>query len=263
MGNSDIEFSLPSPPLRRYITHYWLSRNNQDPYCAILPDGTIDLVFNIDEWGSISRVYGAVTQKIDYSLNLRSHYLGINFKPGQSRHFLAAAANEFTNYYEAADKALALSFHGIEDALSQGNVFQILDTALLQYLRRREPVTSRIDELLNALEASQGQLPLSECAALYGKSARQLQRDFANAIGVSVKLYAQIIRFHSASRAMFKGAQNLADLAASLGYSDQSHMNRDFRRFTELSPAAFSSSRAAFLQDRYFHFLETIEQQKI
>lgn len=86
---------------------------------------------------------------------------------------------------------------------------------------------------------------------------------FANAIGVSVKLYAQIIRFHSASRAMFKGAQNLADLAASLGYSDQSHMNRDFRRFTELSPAAFSSSRAAFLQDRYFHFLETIEQQKI
>lgn len=262
MGNSDIEFSLPAPPLRWYITHYWLSCNNQDPYCGILPDGTIDLVFNIDEWGSICRVYGAVTQKIDYSLNLHSHYLGINFKPGQSRHFLTAAANEFTNNYEAAGKALALSFDGIEDSLSRGNVFQSLDTVLMQYLRRRQPMATSIDKLLNALEASQGQLPLNDCAALYGKSTRPLQRDFANAIGVSVKLYAQIIRFHFAFRAMFKGVQNLADLAASLGYSDQSHMNRDFRRFTELSPVAFSSSRAAFLQDRYFHFLETIEQQK-
>lgn len=262
MGNSDIEFSLPAPPLRWYITHYWLSCNNQDPYCGILPDGTIDLVFNIDEWGSICRVYGAVTQKIDYSLNLHSHYLGINFKPGQSRHFLTAAANEFTNNYEAAGKALALSFDGIEDSLSRGNVFQSLDTVLMQYLRRRQPMATSIDKLLNALEASQGQLPLNDCAALYGKSTRPLQRDFANAIGVSVKLYAQIIRFHFAFRAMFKGVQNLADLAASLGYSDQSHMNRTSAVLRSYHQSLFLQVALLFYKIATFIFLRQLNSRK-
>ncbi len=256
MDNNDIVFSLPSPRLRRYITHYWLSRNNQDLHCPILPDGTIDVVFNIGASGSINRVYGAVTHKIDYPLELGSHYLGINFRPAQSRHFLAVSVDELTNYYEAAEETLVLPFNGVEEALNSGNIFHTLDLILESHLRSKPPLISSIDKLIQALEVSRGNLSLAECAHLYGKSSRQLQRDFIQAVGISVKLYAQIIRFHFASRAILKGGQQLADLAASLGYSDQSHMNRDFRRFTQLAPLAFSASDAALIQDRYFRFLD-------
>ncbi len=256
MDNNDIVFSLPALSLRPYITHYWLSRNNHDSHCPILPDGTIDVVFNIRMSGSINRVYGAVTHTIDYPLDLGSRYLGINFKPGQSRHFLTAAANEFTDYYEAAEETMALSFNGVEETLCGGNIFRKLDVLLESHLQQKPPSTSPIDRLIKALEVHKGQLSLAECAHLYGKSIRQLQRDFIQAVGISVKLYAQIIRFHFASKELLKGHHNLAGLAASLGYTDQSHMNRDFRRFTELSPLAFSASDAAFIQDRYFRFLD-------
>jgi AraC-like DNA-binding protein len=43
--------------------------------------------------------------------------------------------------------------------------------------------------------------------------------------------------------AAMEGARSLADVAASAGYCDQAHLNREFRRFTATSPGDYLRRR--------------------
>jgi transcriptional regulator GlxA family with amidase domain len=71
-------------------------------------------------------------------------------------------------------------------------------------------------------------------------SLRQMERRFQAQVGMTPRLFANIVRF----RAVFDKLNghdrpDWVSLANNAGYFDQSHMNRDFRRFLGLSPTAY------------------------
>jgi AraC-like DNA-binding protein len=70
-------------------------------------------------------------------------------------------------------------------------------------------------------------------------SRRQLERDFARWIGTSPAHLAQVARVQAVSRKARSGA-SLADIAADVGFADQSHMSRVVRRLTGLTPRCFA-----------------------
>src|SRR5262249_19763083 len=73
-------------------------------------------------------------------------------------------------------------------------------------------------------------------------SARQLERQFDDATGVSPKTLARTIRFESIrSRLMFEPNANLTDLAYEFGYADQAHFIHDFKAFTNKMPSEFAA----------------------
>jgi AraC family transcriptional regulator len=51
--------------------------------------------------------------------------------------------------------------------------------------------------------------------------------------------YVQQLRISHASELLIKGELPLADVACESGFSDQSHMNRIFKRYTNITPGAF------------------------
>lgn len=67
---------------------------------------------------------------------------------------------------------------------------------------------------------------------------RQLERDFGRWIGTSPRHLAQVARVQQVSRHAQRG-WSLAQIAAEVGFADQSHMTRVVRQLTGLTPQRF------------------------
>ena len=81
-------------------------------------------------------------------------------------------------------------------------------------------------------------------AARHGLSVRALQRLFRRFVGVGPKWVLQRYRLHDAIGAIDTDPGVMADLAglaASRGWADQSHFNRDFAAAVGVSPHAYAA----------------------
>jgi AraC-like DNA-binding protein len=107
------------------------------------------------------------------------------------------------------------------------------------------------------LYREKGQFRVSELAEYCNISARQLQRQFQDVIGVSPKTLARTIRFEEIrSRLMFSPETSLTDLAYEFGYTDQAHFIRDFKEFAGKTPGEFALDMQAL--QTIFHDRENV-----
>lgn len=239
----------PHRALSSFVSHYWLGLANTDPTYAILPDGCVDLVFEITSSGWRGWAYGTTTRPTEIALTFGSHYLGVRFKPGQSRHFIDACGAELANAREDLDTLVSLPGHLIRSCVLTGAVFDELDRLLLGLLCRCSPRASYVDHVVHQIRAARGNVRIEEIAARVGKSRRQVERSFLETVGMTSKLYASIVRLeHAADLIRAQTQLALADVAVAAGYADQSHMTRDFVRLARTSPARLRQGDVAFLQ---------------
>ena len=89
--------------------------------------------------------------------------------------------------------------------------------------------------------------PIADIAAAVGVSHGHLDREFTRIVGLSPRRLARLLRVERLLQAIdIDGDVPWADLAATHGWADQSHMIRDFRRHTGSSPSAYLAARRAF-----------------
>jgi len=92
-----------------------------------------------------------------------------------------------------------------------------------------------------ALQTAHGTLPVSQVAAAAHATVRTLERRFKQAAGYSVKDVSGLMRFEQVRNHLWHNpAANLAGLAQELGYADQAHLSREFKRYSGTTPAAFT-----------------------
>ncbi|WP_199271833.1 helix-turn-helix domain-containing protein [Pseudoduganella flava] len=113
---------------------------------------------------------------------------------------------------------------------------------LAAYLLSAQP---RLDSVLSragaALRDGHGTLPVRDVAAAAHATVRTLERKFRRSSGHTVKDISSLMRFEQVrNRLVLQPAANLAALARELGYTDQSHLHREFKRFSGTTPAAFA-----------------------
>lgn len=248
LSTSPIHVSLPAAALQPYISHYWLSLANSDENYPITPDGAVDVIAVVG--GATFRVdaFGTTTKRSEIQLEIGSHYLGVRFKPGQSRHFLDIKTSELTNAVYSAEGAFLPDMSGVAESLSVGSSFTYLDAALLRHLKRQPPRHARIDDVIRHIEKTHGTLRVPELANMYCKSRRQFERTFLDVAGLSPKLFSAVIRFRQGSALLANSGLSLAQIAAFIGYTDQSHFTHEFARFFGQPPSR-ARKHAAFLQD--------------
>jgi AraC-like DNA-binding protein len=246
--NSQFFVKAPAPSLLPYVSQYWLSLRNEDSTYSALPDGAVDIVVKIQDKSISSWVYGTTTRSTTILIDRHCHYLGIRFRPGQSRHFLHASALELTDRYEPTKDLLKFSFHRAFDADINISVFSALDQLLQDHLTRMSPVRTRMDDAVAMIQANSGTISIDLAAKTFCRSRRQFERVFQESVGVSPKLFSRITRFQNAASNAANGSDSLADIATSSGYYDQSHMTHEFKRFANASPKQFMPTNVAFLQ---------------
>lgn len=238
----------PTVLLHPYISHYWLGLNSTGSDYPIIPDGSVDLVIRLDGHQLESRLYGTTTRRTDITVQLNNHYLGIRFKPGQSRHFMTASAHELTDCAESTEGLLKLSLSGLEDYFTPTGIAAYLDDAFCDYLAKKPPTTQQIDAAIRSIQHHNGQISVDEAAAVSCKSRRQFERIFFQAVGLSPKSYAGIRRFQLACSLITDSGFTLSRAAHEAGYTDQSHMSRVFKQLTGNPPARFIRDYGAFVQ---------------
>ncbi|GAA1134545.1 helix-turn-helix domain-containing protein [Ornithinicoccus hortensis] len=79
-----------------------------------------------------------------------------------------------------------------------------------------------------------------ELADRSGVGERTLQRLTGRRFGLTPKWLIQRRRLHEAAEHLGLGLRGPAEVAHDLGYADQAHFTRDFRRVTGHTPAAFA-----------------------
>ncbi len=83
---------------------------------------------------------------------------------------------------------------------------------------------------------------VGQVCAEFDLTERSLQRVTARRIGLSPKWLIQRRRLHEAAERLACGvAVDLAGIAAEIGYADQAHFTRDFRRVTGLTPGRYAA----------------------
>ena len=224
----------PALALRPFISHYWLSRDNRANEHRILPDGAVDLVL----LGSRreATLFGSVSRCSLLPVLPGEHYLGVRFRPGQSRHFIHPAAGELTDSSISAHGLLRFDLQPLQQRPLLEGAFELIDELLLAHLQRVPPERDRIDAVIEWLQRHPRDADLEQAAALFGRGRRQLERVLGETLGLSARRYAAVLRLQQASALLCQSQQPLAEVALAAGYCDQSHMNHDFRRLADITP---------------------------
>jgi AraC-like DNA-binding protein len=81
---------------------------------------------------------------------------------------------------------------------------------------------------------------LGEASTAIGSTPTQAARAFSAAFGISPHVYVTGRRL-DAARARILDGEPLADIAASVGFYDQAHLTRRFKRFLGVTPGRFAS----------------------
>jgi AraC-like DNA-binding protein len=129
----------------------------------------------------------------------------------------------------------------LAEALAAGQV----DAALALLAGHFLDVGAAADRLLaragGAMREARGSMPVREVAAAAHATVRTLERRFKQSSGYTVKDVSGLMRFEQVrNRLVLEPDASLAELAQALGYTDQSHLSREFKRYSGMTPAAFA-----------------------
>ena len=248
------------PPLDDCVECVWfLSESRGAPATnRIPPDGCVEAIFHvgdrfdeIDHVGSGARrrrqpaafVVGVWTRPIVLASPSAFDTIGIRFRPGCASLFMAPAAELANRSADAPaiwGTAASTLIHRLADARDEAGRLDAIRAFLLDRLRPSEPVLSAA---LAAIHRTSGRVSIDALAQRTGVGHRRLERAFQEHVGVPAKTLCRIVRFQNVlRRATPDSAAAWADLALACGYTDQSHLIRDFRQFAGETPAQLAAA---------------------
>ena len=250
--------SPPSADLAEYIRCFWELRYKSAHDTAtsepVLPDGCPEMVFNLSDHflrvdnDRIERqprvlLAGQLTQRILIRPSGNVDLFGVRLQPAGAASVLGIPVDEVTDQIvDLAD--MERNVRSIEDRIADAPSFRERTGLVESFVRCRLRETIASDHAAtiatNMICRFRGSEPVSRIHRRLDISERQFERRFKRTVGIGPKMFSRIVRFQSVLRAVQTGTSyNLLDAALGSGYYDQSHLIRDFRKFSGLTPAAY------------------------
>ncbi len=255
-----IEFSPPDD-LRPHLRRSFFARG-QIPYRydKILPNGLAVAIFTLGgphRLGQAEAVdrnplydhgwfHGVQTRPVYNLPTGETHVLGLLFEPVGIHALFGIDMRDVADRTVDARKALPADFvTTVEAALSSARERQAhasIHAALLK--RRADPLPPWLTDFYDAIAASHGEAPLSQLYDRSGRTPRHVSDRFKRAVGVTPKVLARIYRLGALLNAVDPDAPiSWTELAHRFGFFDQAHFNREFQRFSGLSPSRYAAER--------------------
>ena len=235
----------PPQQISSFIELFWLGKNFCKEAYEILPDGCIDIVFELTPSLARCLVFGTTTCRLEFKLQKGANYFGIRFYPGMARYFLDFTANEVTNNHIAIERFLGVFPEQVFEAKDFKSCIELVESSLSQKIQRHDLSVQKspIYKATKLIQQQFGNISLDELSLECNLSSRQLQRIFLENVGIAPKVLCRITRLKAAiDQLKIIEKVSLAGLAADLNYSDQSHMYKDFQLLTGSNPNSFRST---------------------
>ena len=245
----------PPEELQDTIKCFWYDRRDFGELQSgfeVLPDGYAEIIFHFGSGCSISYngglqplpspfMVGLLNQPVLFYTKNRLEIIGIRCFPWTVFDLLGlSSGKEAVRIFEHPIARLQsplnkwIQADRIEEALAEVKQY---------FLNARSQIA--VDSMLFkagvAMRETNGAMPVSQVAAAAHATVRTLERKFKQSSGYSVKDVSGLMRFEQVrNRLWLYPNSNIAGLAPELGYADQSHLTREFRRYSGTTPAAFA-----------------------
>ena len=177
------------------------------------------------------------------STNKKVGIFGVSFQPCAIPLLFKVPASALTNHNVEISDLLGDEGENLQDKILSCSDIEQRVTAIESYIERKL-IQSDYDgtgflQSINTIKSYKGNISINELSSLYCMSQRQFERKFKDLSGFNPKTFASIIRFEECIKYAYLQKQSLTELALFAGYYDQSHMIRDFRKFTGKNPKEY------------------------
>jgi AraC-like DNA-binding protein len=254
----------PHPLLARHINYYWhVSDTPRQEAVHVVPSGTLEIVFNLRENGirigdasdstRVMAFAGAVVsgaQARYFVTDVQAHasLVGVHFKPGGAFALLGVPPGSLCDGHANLDAIWGPRAGELRERVcaagSAKERFRILDGVFLQRLSGAVWLRDEVQFALRRLIVPNARV--EGVAADVELSHRRFIEIFSAQVGVTPKVFSRVGRFQRTWNLAKEGvARDWAELALTCGYSDQSHLIREFVLLSGHSPMELLQHNAA------------------
>lgn len=248
------EFKVPEE-LQNMIKCFWYDKSDfgeTESSFEIMPDGYAEIVFHFGNPCNISIhgdfqplpspfIMGLLNQPAVLKTNGYLEIIGIRCFPWTVFDLLGLPSEK------NAASILKHPIAQLQAALSECIRANKIDEAitLLQHYFLNSQLQIPLDNTLYkagfAMRDANGNMPVNKVAAAAHATVRTLERKFKQSSAHTVKDVSALMRFEQVRNQLWTDPNsNISALAQDLGYTDQSHLSREFKRYSGTTPAAFA-----------------------
>jgi AraC-like DNA-binding protein len=238
----------PSRALAPFVARYWIMRwALAKPYRqTVIPYPCINLAVERGQSG----VFGVASQSISRVLEGEGLVFGVQFLPGGFRAFFGKSIAGLTDRSIPIGDVFDETEHEWEAAIlsldDDAAMIGQAESRLRAKNPRRHVDADAVLRIVNTIADEREVTKVDDVVRLAGLSKRTLERLFRQYVGVGPKWVIQRYRLHEAAEYAATGKpRDWPDLAARLGYADQAHFIRDFKRFVGQSPTRYAATAGA------------------
>jgi AraC-like DNA-binding protein len=191
-------------------------------------------------------LHGPKTGRVTRTLTGEGRMFGISFRPVMFRALLGRSMSTLTDRVVPLESVLGPSVSQWAQALRRARDLETEIGLTKEFFESRLIAPTQLQlqlrDCVEAMASDRDLLRVEDLCKTSGLDARTLQRRFSDYVGLSPKSVIRRYRMHEAAiRLGDENTPSLAALAASLGYSDQAHFARDFKRTVGETPRAFAT----------------------
>nr|WP_284676510.1 helix-turn-helix domain-containing protein [Vibrio sinus] len=168
-------------------------------------------------------------------------YFGVQFKPGALRCFFDVDLSEFSEQIVNSKQFVFSHFEDLCAAIYRTNHFYERASICENWLLKKytSKLSVKFNHALSLIYKSCGTNKISALANDVGCTSRHLSRLFQLYTGLSPKSFMQTIRLQHACKQLHLLRTSSSSMALELGYYDQSHLLKDFKKHFSCSPNRF------------------------
>lgn len=266
--NTYMEFE-PCSELKPYIRCFWGTAKPFRPIKAdtpvkglVIPDTCMDIIFDINySENRISNGFCGINDSTFETDNSNDSEmlistLGIRFYAWTVVLFSEESMKDVKNTYINAEYYFPRLKNEIEkllfDITDINERIAIVEKYLLKHIRI-ERENHIVMETVSEILQNRGNIKIIQLEKEIHTSSRQIERLFKEYVGVSPKQFSSLIRYQYLwNDIVNKRNFNILDEVYQLGYTDQAHLLKDFKRFHTMTPMEakdFAMKDVVFLQE--------------
>lgn len=251
----------PSEELSPYIKHYLFLDNAATDVqkLRLFSDGNTGVVFSfkskliseisnyeVKNYLPNSFLYGQLNGFKDIYSNDEIALIIVVFQPNGIHQLLGIPANEFLDAIVSIDAVFGKNGEILQDKLSEQSNNQTRIELLNQFFRNQISKKSQTNQViinssLDFIISNKGHFSVTQLVKYTGYTERHLERKFKESIGLNPKKFGNVVRLHHFLKLLKDKPvdANFTSICYDAGFSDQSHLIKDFRKHTGISPTEY------------------------
>lgn len=264
------EFESPEE-LRDTIKCFWYNKRDfgevQSSF-EVMPDGYAEIIFHFGSACNISYnggvqpltspcIMGLLNQPVIVHTKNRFEIIGIRCFPWTVFDLLGLTSGK--GGMRLLDHPIARLQSTLSEFIYAGKIDEAVAHVKQYFLDARSHVAadSTLFKAGVAMRKAKGTMPVTQVAEAAHATVRTLERKFKQSSGYTVKDVSALMRFEQVRNHLWLHPDaNLAGLAHDLGYADQSHLSKEFKRYSGTTPAAFARKTKQVMRSNFVAFVQ-------